>query len=96
MGSSNDNDPPTLSSTYEDFASAARRTTGIMSGLLAVVALLFVSAFMFCTSGHRPDQTASNNTPSAAGGRVAPGARAPGPTRTAPIKAATNGRIPQT
>jgi hypothetical protein len=43
-----------------------------MSGLLAVVALLFVSAFMFCTSGHRPDQTASNNTPSAAGGPVGP------------------------
>jgi hypothetical protein len=63
-----------------------RLSAGYSWGIPAgIAALLLLAGFLFYNSGgHGPNQTASNNTPSAASGPVAPGAPLPGPTSTAP------------
>jgi hypothetical protein len=61
---------------------SASYSWGIPAGIAAL--FLLAGVLFYNSGGHGPDQTATNNTPSATSGPVAPGASAPGPTTTAP------------
>ena len=65
-----------------DRVPSAGYSWGVPVGIAALFLLAGVLAYSF--GGHGPDRTASDNTPSAASGPVAPAAPAPGPTSTAP------------